>query len=638
MGRRSRRIGTIPATSRGRLVAVVAVWLVAGPLLSATSGSAPFSFALVPPRQGACPDGATPEAVIPNWGVAEPTGNPLCDLLEGTPERVPNWGSRPRGAVTVQFDVGGDRAEVILLPEALGQAAGEGGALAAAGALLASPRDPRWAPVNQWNEAILAAQQQVFFATGVIVPGNVIKAIIMLETGGVMPTGANAAGLMGVRRPTLGAGRYDVRRVATNPAYSIYAGAYELALRHIDSGKRPWENVALGYAAGHYDPTGASTDDQDYLRRFRGFLDELEAAGRVVVQAGSTDATGVAAIWGNLLISGAPPILSQEFGPTDFSVYVRPEWYSYALDYGFSQPGHTGLDVAIPANTPLYAPLDGTIVCAGTGNGTGEDSCAAFLSSYGGPTSGRLQLKLPYGDMLILGHVNVSIVRPGESVRAGQQIGLSGSMNGDHVHIEYRVRDTSTRSGWSIIDPRGPLSGIETVPTPAGPIVMPTMVPTGAPTATMATEDATPSSPTTGSPSPPTTGSPSPTVVVSPTPTADVSPTPPSPATPATPGLASPIAAPDADGDGLTTEEEALLGTDPDNPDTDGDGLNDGDEVSWGTNPLNPDTDGDGLSDGAEVHEFGSDPLRSDTDGDGFSDGDEVAAGADPTDPASVPD
>jgi hypothetical protein len=64
----------------------------------------------------------------------------------------------------------------------------------------------------------------------------------------------------------------------------------------------------------------------------------------------------------------------------------------------------------------------------------------------------------------------------------------------------------------------------------------------------------------------------------------------------------------DSDKDGLTDEEEAVLGTDPFNPDTDGDGLFDYEEVhTWGTDPLNPDTDGDGYSDGDEV-EGGYDP------------------------------
>jgi hypothetical protein len=45
----------------------------------------------------------------------------------------------------------------------------------------------------------------------------------------------------------------------------------------------------------------------------------------------------------------------------------------------------------------------------------------------------------------------------------------------------------------------------------------------------------------------------------------------------------------DSDGDGLSDEEEAELGTDPDDPDTDGDGVSDGDEVDAGTDPLDAD-------------------------------------------------
>jgi hypothetical protein len=44
----------------------------------------------------------------------------------------------------------------------------------------------------------------------------------------------------------------------------------------------------------------------------------------------------------------------------------------------------------------------------------------------------------------------------------------------------------------------------------------------------------------------------------------------------------------DSDQDGLSDEEERMLGTDPFNPDTDGDGYSDGVEVRSGYDPLKP--------------------------------------------------
>jgi hypothetical protein len=67
----------------------------------------------------------------------------------------------------------------------------------------------------------------------------------------------------------------------------------------------------------------------------------------------------------------------------------------------------------------------------------------------------------------------------------------------------------------------------------------------------------------------------------------------------------------DPDGDGLTTDEEASLGSDPHDPDTDDDGLIDGEEVFLGTDPTNPDTDGDTFDDLAE-EQAGTSPIDPD--------------------------
>ena len=117
-----------------------------------------------------------------------------------------------------------------------------------------------------------------------------------------------------------------------------------------------------------------------------------------------------------------------------------------------------------------------------------------------------------------------------------------------------------------------------------------------------------------------------------------------------------PPAPTDTDSDGLTDDEEASLGTDPNNQDSDGDGIPDGREVnSLGSNPLDtdtdsdgltdalevdhscsvnqPDTDGDGLGDAFEANSGFSECSQSDTDGDGDDDLAEFSIGTDPRDP-----
>lgn len=69
---------------------------------------------------------------------------------------------------------------------------------------------------------------------------------------------------------------------------------------------------------------------------------------------------------------------------------------------------------------------------------------------------------------------------------------------------------------------------------------------------------------------------------------------------------------PDRDGDGLSDDDEAIHGTDPDDPDSDDDGLTDGEEVALGSDPLAWDTDGDGVPDGDEVF-LGTDPTMMDS-------------------------
>jgi len=96
----------------------------------------------------------------------------------------------------------------------------------------------------------------------------------------------------------------------------------------------------------------------------------------------------------------------------------------------------------------------------------------------------------------------------------------------------------------------------------------------------------------------------------------------------------------DDDQDGLSNEQEGVIGTDPSIADTDGDGLNDGDEVNLHlTDPLSEDTDSDGLPDGLEINNF-LDPLDPadaafDADSDGLTNLEELGLGTGITNPDS---
>ncbi|MBN8246460.1 MAG: putative Ig domain-containing protein, partial [Verrucomicrobia bacterium] len=85
----------------------------------------------------------------------------------------------------------------------------------------------------------------------------------------------------------------------------------------------------------------------------------------------------------------------------------------------------------------------------------------------------------------------------------------------------------------------------------------------------------------------------------------------------------------DTDGDGLSSLEEHLRGSDPRIADTDLDGIPDGQETA--ANALRHDSDGDGLSDRLEqTTVLTSNPNLADTDGDGVGDGVEQRYRSDP--------
>jgi hypothetical protein len=104
---------------------------------------------------------------------------------------------------------------------------------------------------------------------------------------------------------------------------------------------------------------------------------------------------------------------------------------------GYAYDGHRGTDYAVPANTPVVAADDGTVIYSEWSDSGGwgvvidhaEDRTAYF-------------------------HNNRLFVYPGQHVSRGQLIALSGSTgNSTGPHVHFEVRDLMTP--WHSIDPYG---------------------------------------------------------------------------------------------------------------------------------------------------------------------------------------
>jgi murein DD-endopeptidase MepM/ murein hydrolase activator NlpD len=107
---------------------------------------------------------------------------------------------------------------------------------------------------------------------------------------------------------------------------------------------------------------------------------------------------------------------------------------------------HTGIDITAPEGTPVVAAGDGTVA-----NIQPDPS-----TSYGN----QVVIAHPDGLYTQYGHLSRSDVAPGDTVQAGDQIGLTGR-TGDvpqtaDAHLHFEVRSGSMRphsTGGQVVDP-----------------------------------------------------------------------------------------------------------------------------------------------------------------------------------------
>jgi murein DD-endopeptidase MepM/ murein hydrolase activator NlpD len=117
-------------------------------------------------------------------------------------------------------------------------------------------------------------------------------------------------------------------------------------------------------------------------------------------------------------IQGA--VLTQGFGPS--TLWLEPAMFGYAHF-------HTGLDLA-STNTRISAAADGVVAVVGAGS-TGYGNYVIIV--HGG------------GLVTLYGHMVMTMVKVGQTVTQGQQIGIegtTGASTGVHLHFEVRLNGT----------------------------------------------------------------------------------------------------------------------------------------------------------------------------------------------------
>lgn len=132
-------------------------------------------------------------------------------------------------------------------------------------------------------------------------------------------------------------------------------------------------------------------------------------------------------------LRGEDVVLTSPFGS-------RRSPYTRAMEF------HSGIDLAAPSGTRIFAPVAGVVVWAGAVEANHRDDWWRL-----GKT-----VVIASGDTFrtIFGHCQEILVRPGVRVQAGDPIatvGDTGWTTGPHLHYEIRRR---TGAGWTAVDPR----------------------------------------------------------------------------------------------------------------------------------------------------------------------------------------
>lgn len=298
----------------------------------------------------------------------------------------------------------------------------------------------KYANVDRWNNDIMKAIQRVQQEFGIAVPANVVKAVMMLESQGNM-VGCNPWGYCGLMQTGSGSNVSNFNAAYNNTVEgNLYYGVQELANWYRAVGTGNWVDAAAAYFSGYnYDNPNVSDGYGTTVGQYRQIITEHLAAFN------NAAGNGGGAGWSGSGAGGAQGAFQTMFPQGnigfDFGVSSSNGLYGYGTAYGLDGTQHTGTDIMQPLGSPIHSPAAGTVVCVG---------CWRNDQITGGV--GRIEIELPDGTHLLFDHTYSSTVQVGQQVQAGQLIGTSGGMYSPHTHLEVRVPDRTTSSGWRLVD------------------------------------------------------------------------------------------------------------------------------------------------------------------------------------------
>lgn len=187
---------------------------------------------------------------------------------------------------------------------------------------------------------------------------------------------------------------------------------------------RPGEAAAMG------SPTGREPVPESLGRRLFDFLDSL--AGRLAAEE-TRQQELVRFLLERRLDFLAKPTLWPLTGAITSGFGYRRSPFGRGGDF------HEGVDIKAPTGTPVRAPGAGRVTEVGYARGYGL----------------RVVIAHDFGLETVFAHLKKAEVQPGQEVRRGQILGLSGHSGrttGAHLHYEVRAHDTPVNPRQYLLD------------------------------------------------------------------------------------------------------------------------------------------------------------------------------------------